>query len=225
MDMSFTGWSKDDIMHELLIELRRVGVPYSSKARRGVLQQQTEVDRPRSCLLGLYTKMGLGLSTQTTREKWRKGLGLIHALAMHRPEGERDAYAAVMVNCNNEVSVHSDKANTGMSSLLSLGSHREGSLWVEDHEGQHQISHDGETLWGHVLNTHGHWQRFNGHQRHCILPAKAVEGSECAERFSITLFSPGRLHDVPEEHWRALQQLGFPVHGLQGKPEMDSQRE
>eukprot|EP00971_Amphidinium_carterae_P207787 4123158-Amphidinium_carterae.2 len=204
--------SLTELVNELLTELRKTGVPYSSQARRAVLTNQAEEYRPRSCLLGLYTKMGLGIATQTERKKWVRVLALIHSIALHRPKSHRVPYAAIMLNCNTKVPVHADAANTGRSSLLSLGCHQGGELWMEDPNGDVEVESNGEMLKGRALDTFGKWVCFDGHTRHCILPARPIEGgSPVVERYSITLFCPGRLDAVPEEIWGRLQAHGFPV--------------
>eukprot|EP00971_Amphidinium_carterae_P324937 6454969-Amphidinium_carterae.2 len=219
MTAEFKDWSMGQLLEELLTGLRQAGVPYSSQARRAVLTNQNlnGIGRPRSLLLGLYTKMGLGIATQTGKKKWQRILTLIHLIADHRPPNQRSPYAAVMVNCNTRVPVHADKANTGESSLISMGLHRDGHLWVEDPFGAVEAMCDGKALLGRALNTHGQWQSFDGRLRHCVLPALPpfdAKAEQAAERYSITLFCPGRLDAVPGKIWDELQGFGFPIQML-----------
>eukprot|EP00971_Amphidinium_carterae_P277412 5505535-Amphidinium_carterae.1 len=210
----YKGWTKEELISALLSEVRATGVPYSSQARRAVLQGLPDADRPRSCLFGLYTKMGLGIATQTSKAKWQRTLALIHALAACRPPNANHAYAAIMLNHNTKVSLHADAANTGLSTLLSFGRHSGGALWLEDAEGEQTLEIEGQTAIGVELNTYETWQSFDGHHRHCVLQAYPLAGDEQAERYSITLFCPGRLHAVPSDVWTTLSQMGFPVDGL-----------
>eukprot|EP00971_Amphidinium_carterae_P179021 3550892-Amphidinium_carterae.1 len=128
----------------------------------------------------------------------------------------RHDYSAVMLNFNPQVPVHSDLSNTGDSCLLSLGDHEKGELWVETEGGQDvQVHHDGSELYGQALDTFHRWRSFDGHRRHCILEAVPRAGGTSAERYSLTLFNPGRLQQVPTEVWLELAGLGFPVLQLQ----------
>eukprot|EP00971_Amphidinium_carterae_P078144 1546033-Amphidinium_carterae.2 len=119
-----------------------------------------------------------------------------------------------MLNHNTSVGVHADRFNTGRSSLLSWGEHREGHLWIECSTGKHSLHFEGEQLWGRIVPTKGHWQSFDAHSRHSVLPALPIsEGAE-AERYSISLFCPGcpgRLSEVTPELWLQLHRAGFPV--------------
>eukprot|EP00971_Amphidinium_carterae_P338979 6476555-Amphidinium_carterae.4 len=55
---------------------------------------------------------------------------------------------------------------------------------IEENGGKHPIRVEDTTLWGRVVSTHGQWQRFDGHCKHCVLPARAIVGADRAERFS-----------------------------------------
>eukprot|EP00971_Amphidinium_carterae_P350331 6491491-Amphidinium_carterae.1 len=128
----------------------------------------------------------------------------------------RHDYTAVMLNCNTQVPVHSDLSNTGASCLLSLAEHSKGELWVET-EGvlDTEVYHGGVVLHGQAHDTFHRWTTFDGHRRHCVLEAVPLGESSGAERYSLTLFNPGRLTQVPSDVWRELKELGFPVRHLQ----------
>eukprot|EP00971_Amphidinium_carterae_P266684 5290002-Amphidinium_carterae.2 len=217
VDDDIEQMSLAELVSELLNEVRRTGVPKASSSREAVLRAgEAAPNITRSCLFGLYTKIGMGLSSSTTRPRWFRALQLIHALGRRRDPDLRHDYCAVMLNHNTEVAPHADRFNTGASSLLSFGRHHGGQLWIEDSQGDHVLDIAGERVHGRALESRGRWQCFEAQTRHCVLPARAEEGadSDDIERFSISLFSPGRLHDVPSNLWLRLQQLGFPVASL-----------
>eukprot|EP00971_Amphidinium_carterae_P331019 6464354-Amphidinium_carterae.1 len=206
-----------ELLAELLSEIRRTGVPKASNSREAVLRAgETATSVTRSCLFGLYTKIGMGLASSTLKPKWFRALQIIHALARYREPRHRHDYCAIMLNQNTEVSLHADRFNTGASSLLSFGRHCGGQLWIEDPHGDHVLDIAGERVHGLAMDSRGRWQCFRAQTRHCVLPALAEDGAagDDIERFSISLFSPGRLHDVPPDLWLRLQQHGFPVTSL-----------
>eukprot|EP00971_Amphidinium_carterae_P243865 4842953-Amphidinium_carterae.5 len=137
-----------------------------------------------------------------------------------------------MLNHNSSVLVHVDRFNAGPSSLISFGCHLAGQLWVEEPDGNHTISIDGEEVSGRLLNTHGQWQTFAAQARHYVSEAIAMPDADEAERYSISLFCPGRLAEVPEEIWLRLERFGFPVDSLKkthcselsGPPRVDTEK-
>eukprot|EP00971_Amphidinium_carterae_P248688 4936477-Amphidinium_carterae.1 len=210
------------LVEALLQELRRTGVPQASSSRKGVLGDESDQAHGppvRSCLFGLYTKIGMGVTNHTSKDKWRRALQIIHALARRRPKGALHDYTSIMLNHNEQVAVHADRYNHGPSSLLSLGVHEGGMLWIESDDGAHTIRAEGVELRGKVLDTHGRWQCFSALDRHCVLPSTVAssqeEGSErVVERYSISLFCPGRLSEVPAHTWSQLERAGFPVSSV-----------
>eukprot|EP00971_Amphidinium_carterae_P349168 6490879-Amphidinium_carterae.3 len=190
----------------------------ASDSRRGVLRDH-DIDAPAtySCLFGLYTKIGMGVTSHTGKQKWQRLLRLVHDLAKLRPPGSRHDYAAIMLNHNVSVSVHADRFNHGPSSLLSFGDHDAGQLWVEHTEGNHGMVMGDEEVLGKVLDTRHQWHSFDAHARHCVLAAVPVANEEVAERYSISLFCPGRLDAVPADIWKRLETAGFPVSSLKGE--------
>eukprot|EP00971_Amphidinium_carterae_P009812 193500-Amphidinium_carterae.3 len=208
--MSLDHLEMPQLVSELLQEVRSTGVPLASDSRKAVLRgKQAQLPATRSCLFGLYTKIGTGVATQTWKPKWQRLLRLIHALAKKRSPLECHPYAAIMLNHNTSVGVHADRFNTGKSSLLSWGDHRGGQLWIECSEGQHR-----EQLLGRSVSTPGCWQSFDAHARHCVLPALPSHERDEPERFSVSLFCPGRLAEVTPEIWHQLRSAGFPVDEL-----------
>eukprot|EP00971_Amphidinium_carterae_P074301 1468303-Amphidinium_carterae.1 len=150
----------------------------------------------------------------TGKAKWQRAIQLVHALARLRPSKCRHDYAAIMLNHNSSVLVHADRFNYGPSSFISFGCHLDGQLWVEEQEGDHIVSIEGEELPGRLLDTHGQWQTFAAQARHCVTEASPPPGENEAERFSISLFCPGRLTEVTDEIWCRLERFGCPVTSL-----------
>eukprot|EP00971_Amphidinium_carterae_P340086 6478262-Amphidinium_carterae.1 len=85
---------------------------------------------PRSLLLGLYTKRGLGIAKQTIRHA--PLLAALHELASRRPEPHcRHGYAAIMINCNEALARHRDEYNHGLNYLYGLETDGVGGeLWL-----------------------------------------------------------------------------------------------
>eukprot|EP00971_Amphidinium_carterae_P342857 6482307-Amphidinium_carterae.1 len=85
---------------------------------------------PRSLLLGLYTKRGMGLAKQTTKQAIL--LAALHELASRRPEPHcRHGYTAIMINCNEALARHRDEYNHGVNYLYGLESDGVGGeLWL-----------------------------------------------------------------------------------------------
>eukprot|EP00971_Amphidinium_carterae_P348686 6490624-Amphidinium_carterae.1 len=85
---------------------------------------------PKSVLLGLYTKRGLGIGKETWR--WVPLLCGIHELASRRPHPHCEhGYVSVMVNANASLSRHRDEYNLGLNYIYALPTRgRGGELWL-----------------------------------------------------------------------------------------------
>eukprot|EP00971_Amphidinium_carterae_P352884 6492761-Amphidinium_carterae.3 len=219
-----------DLMQLLLQECETTSIPRNA-GRTNIL------DRPRSLLLGLYTRRGLGISRGTSRNLTL--LSLIHTLASRRPHGgSAHPYCAVMLTRLEEgqgLSSHRDEYNSLLNWVLPLCSNScGGEVWLEtgqptDYvhraqeadldtdmftppgvartEGDSQLTLDG--IAGCTFSHPGQWLCFDSRRRHSVLPIR----SGC--RFSIALFSPTRLEHVPAPLWVSLASLGFPVGPIQ----------
>ena len=136
----------------------------------------------------------------------------VHDLAMLRPIKCRHSYLSIQLNqmhFREKLNVHIDKNNTGLNSVISLGNYTGGRLWVEglgdDPPPTHCVqSPDNSDLKGAYLNTHHKWVTFSPTRRHCIEPIRD------GVRYSIVLFTPGRVSSLTPAHKAELTDLGFP---------------
>eukprot|EP00971_Amphidinium_carterae_P240838 4781184-Amphidinium_carterae.1 len=87
-------------------------------------------NQPRSALLGLYTKRGLGIGKQTLFRL--PLLAAIHELARRRlPQHRGHGYTSVMVNDNTALARHRDEYNFGVNYLYGVDTKGQGGeLWL-----------------------------------------------------------------------------------------------
>eukprot|EP00971_Amphidinium_carterae_P114222 2263270-Amphidinium_carterae.4 len=212
--------------HELLDECLAFAIP--KNAGRTNLES-----RPRSLLLGLFTRRGMGLSKGTL--KHLRLLGLVHALARRRPQGGSEhPYCAVMVNrldAGQKLDMHMDEYNSFLNWIMPLANNFEGGqLWVQSGEPSDYVHRAGESpldedpftergvavlrsespmlvegVAGSVVGSPGTWVCLDSRRRRCVLPV--LKGP----RVSIALFSPSRLSAVPTTLWKRMASLGFRV--------------
>eukprot|EP00971_Amphidinium_carterae_P294929 5856312-Amphidinium_carterae.2 len=92
--------------------------------------RKTVGESPRSVLLGLYTKRGLGVGKET----WKRLqlLAAIHEWAARRPPPHADhGYVSIMLNCNDSLPRHRDEYNFGVNYVYALEVPGEGGqLWL-----------------------------------------------------------------------------------------------
>eukprot|EP00971_Amphidinium_carterae_P134687 2669332-Amphidinium_carterae.1 len=145
--------------------------------------------------MGLYTTQGIGVTRLSMHASARRLLKLIHqaAASLSHP------YWSVSVNClfaGAELSAHTDVRNwPGTKSFVfSFGEYTGGELWQETEPGRRKC----------LERVHGRWQEVDPSRLHGV--NKVTSGT----RWSIVLFSPGRLERVPSMVWTTLRQLGFP---------------
>eukprot|EP00971_Amphidinium_carterae_P212915 4225755-Amphidinium_carterae.1 len=103
-----------------------------------------------------------------------------------------------------------------MSTVIALGQYSGGELWVETPNptsdcvpppSKRGAQDDG--LLGRRYHIHHKWLAFHPHCLHTIYPV--TEGT----RYSVVLYNPGHLDQVPESVWSRLGDLGFPVRAFQ----------
>eukprot|EP00971_Amphidinium_carterae_P294092 5839230-Amphidinium_carterae.1 len=89
--------SLQDLQSRLLQQLGSFRIP---KTDRTNLKQGKAEELPQSLLLGLYTKRGMGITTQTTTQKGRELLHTIQEMARLRPM--QQPFLAVQINMLKE---------------------------------------------------------------------------------------------------------------------------
>eukprot|EP00971_Amphidinium_carterae_P335336 6471158-Amphidinium_carterae.2 len=94
---------------------------------------------PKSVLLGLYTKRGLGLGVQTTCRL--PLLAAVHELARRRPGCHAaHGYTSVMVNDNTALARHRDQYNFGVNYLYGVSTNGTGGqLWLSLEPEEHPL--------------------------------------------------------------------------------------
>eukprot|EP00971_Amphidinium_carterae_P256588 5094884-Amphidinium_carterae.1 len=141
-------------------------------------------------VLGLFTAQGgMGLTKATCTEEGKQVLKCVHGLA----RGLHAKYTSVAINVipvGSELMAHIDKKNygNGMNFVLQWGQYTGGELW----EGKEK------------LKMKDCWIQVNPHVVH------GVSKVQSGVRFSIVLFSPGRLEQVTESLWDMISACGFP---------------
>eukprot|EP00971_Amphidinium_carterae_P059502 1176592-Amphidinium_carterae.2 len=166
---------------------RLVGVT-ANRTRRGIVGM-------RSVVLGLYTTQGVGVTRASMHPTARTLLHLVHKAAkeIHQP------YFAVAINylpAGAELREHTDQRNWSgaLSSVYSFGEYTGGELWQRG-ESQCDSWQSGERR---------KWLTIDPNLPHGVSRVKT------GARWSIILFTPGRLDQVPQNVWQCLRALGFP---------------
>eukprot|EP00971_Amphidinium_carterae_P024856 490525-Amphidinium_carterae.1 len=149
----------------------------------------------KSVVLGLYTTQGVGVTRASNHPTARKLLRLVHQAA----KGLKQPYFAVTVNYipeGAELPMHTDTNNWPgtMSFVCSFGQYQGGELWQRCDQTMQQWQ-SRET---------GSWIALDPTLPHGVKPVTA------GVRWSLVVFTPGRLDQVPREAWQGLQMLGFP---------------
>eukprot|EP00971_Amphidinium_carterae_P050590 996187-Amphidinium_carterae.2 len=222
-----------ELMDALVKECQTISIPRNA-GRTNLM------DRPRSLLLGLYTRRGLGISKGTIPNL--RALSLVHALARHRPlGGHLHPYCAVMLTRLDQgqcLSTHRDEYNALLNWVLPLASptapYVGGELWIEmgcpsdfaHRSGEAALDTDLFTETG-VATNDAEEQCTIDERTGCLLGKHGswvcfdsrrrhcvLEVTEGC-RFSVALFSPTRLEHVPSHVWSELAGLGFDVEPLQ----------
>eukprot|EP00971_Amphidinium_carterae_P253354 5030220-Amphidinium_carterae.1 len=130
--------SLQDLQSRLLPQLGSFRVP---KTDRTNLKLGKAEESPQSLLLGLHTKRGMGITTQTTTQKGRELLQTIQEMAKLRPTPQ--PFLAVQVNVLKEgkmVDTHLNAFNHTACPTwtISMGEFQGGNLWVENY-GEDQL--------------------------------------------------------------------------------------
>ncbi len=143
-----------------------------------------EGQRPRSMLLGAYTRRGCGVTMAT--EKRNTVVQWLHKLARARPEEMKGPYVAININHVSKLSIHRDRFNTNKRSvIIAVGNYEGGDLWVEDPNGKWPPPTDAvQEPWQHELkririDVKNRFAAFDPRCRHCIYPVTS------GERYSI----------------------------------------
>ena len=105
--------------------------------------------------------------------------------------------------------MHIDKNNSGLNSVISLGRYEGGRLWVEGYGDLPPPTlctqnSDHDNLRGGYLDTHQKWVTFSPKRKHCIEPIRS------GVRYSVVLFTPGRVASLTPSQLAELTSLGFP---------------
>eukprot|EP00971_Amphidinium_carterae_P311095 6182397-Amphidinium_carterae.1 len=149
----------------------------------------------KSILLGLYSTQGIGITRASAHPTARRLLHCVHQAAS--PLGQ--PYWSVVVNCMHkgvELPEHTDQRNwPGTKSFVySFGQYEGGELWQRcPHSGVEQHS-----------QRRGGWVALDPRLPH------GVRTVTSGTRWSVIVFVPGRLEQVPLDVWQGLEQLGFP---------------
>eukprot|EP00971_Amphidinium_carterae_P334824 6470319-Amphidinium_carterae.1 len=162
------------------------------------------VSRPRTMLLGAYTSQGAGVSRRS--HDHADLLHLIHRAA--KWSGRGSPYSSIMVSKQLQARPHRDARNTGLNSLLALGSFTGGEILVESADGPLQMQlEDGTMVPAADITQKGQWVHFDAS---CFHEVRESTG----ERLSVVLFLCTGLHRLDETAWTELGVLGFDVEAL-----------
>eukprot|EP00971_Amphidinium_carterae_P339682 6477628-Amphidinium_carterae.1 len=206
---------------KLLDMLQSITIPPNrSRSKKLTGSDSVVVEHPpRSMLLGLYTKQGVGLSNHT--EGKSELLKLIRRVARERVKDEE--YTSIMINKMEDtlhgVALHRDMYNMAEQDnwVLQLGQFKGGRIWCEGAGRQQLPSHvqrppscPDDICGGYLRPDDTGWIRFNPQKWHFVEKVQGV-------RYSVVLFNSKYVSRAPIELWDRLAWHGFPCVKMQQK--------
>eukprot|EP00971_Amphidinium_carterae_P350515 6491593-Amphidinium_carterae.1 len=208
--------------HAKLLELlQNITIPPNrSRSKKLTGSDQVVVEHPpRSMLLGLYTKQGVGLSNHTEG----KVELLKHIRRVARGRVKDEEYTSVMINKMDEMSdgvaLHRDMYNMAEQDnwVLQLGQFKGGRIWCEGAGRQQMLAHarappscPSDIRGGYLRADGTGWIHFNPQKWHLVERVQGV-------RYSIVLFNSKYVSRAPTELWDRLTCCGFPCSKLRSK--------